>query len=123
MLCCVETEQVDGRDLLPEEDELDDDEIGEDELFARAVLSSEMLAVDLVDAEQAVAMADEEETAIGYSYALTDISTALRKQLDDLSVWRTEVLRKLRCVCLLCEHALYRYYVQVVQARGSQRSL
>ena len=47
--------EVDGRDLLPEEDS--DGEIPEDELFARAVLASEMLAVDLENAEHAAAMA------------------------------------------------------------------
>ena len=84
--------QVDGRDLLPEEDELDK-EISEDELFARAVLASEMLAADLESAEQAAAMADEEETSIGRNYALTDeqTSAALKRQLDEMSKWRTEV--------------------------------
>lgn len=84
---------MDGRDLLPDEDELDA-EIPEDQLYARAVLASEMLAVDLDNAEQAAAMADEEETAIGRNYALTEVSAALTKQLDELSDWRTEVKRK-----------------------------
>ena len=86
--CCFGL-QVDGRDLLLEEDL--DAEIGEDELFSRAVLASEMLAVDADNAEQAAQMADEEETAIGRNYALTEISAALSKQLDELSEWRTEV--------------------------------
>lgn len=85
--------QVDGRDLLPEEEDDLDKEIPEDELFARAVLASEMLAVDVENAEQAAAMADEEETSIGRNYALTDeqISAALKQQLDEMSKWRTEV--------------------------------
>lgn len=86
---------MDGRDLLLEEDL--DAEIGEDELYARAMLASEMLAADVQNAEQAAQMADEEETAIGRNYALTEISTALTKQLEDMSEWRTEV--KHCCYC------------------------
>ena len=87
----AERGEVDGRDLLPEEDL--DAEIPEDELFARAVLASEMLAVDLENAEEAAAMAEDEEKSIGRNYALTDeqTSAALRGQLDEMSKWRTEV--------------------------------
>ena len=83
---------MDGRDLLPEEDELDA-EIPEDELFACAMLALEMLAVDVESAEQAAAMADDEETSIGRNYALTDeqASAALKEQLGEMSKWRTEV--------------------------------
>ena len=82
--------KVDGRDLLPEEDL--DGEISEDELFARALLASEMLAADLVGAEQA-ALAVEEEETLGRNYALTDeqISSTLKHQLGEMSTWRTEV--------------------------------
>ena len=96
--------EVDGRDLLPEEDL--DGEIPEDELFARAVLASEMLAVDLENAEQAAAMAEDEETSIGHNYGLTDeqISTALKRQLDEMSKWRTEVnMWKSQCYVIVCE--------------------
>ena len=53
---------MDGRDLLPEED-LDAD-IPEDELFARAVLASKIMAADAHNAEQAALLADEEEKAM-----------------------------------------------------------
>ena len=95
---------MDGRDLLPDEDELDA-EIPEDELFSRAVLASEMLAVDLENAEQAAAMANEEESSIGRNYALSDgqASAALKQQLAEMSKWRTEVNRKEAGRPSLCE--------------------
>ena len=88
---CVISLQVDGRDLLPEEDL--DGEISEDELFARALLASEMLAADLVGAEQAALAVEEEEAKLGRNYALTDeqISSSLKHQLGEMSTWRTEV--------------------------------
>ena len=81
-------DEIDGRDLLSDEDELDR-ELGADELFA-AGLGSELLNSE-IDAEEANRAADEEECMIGRQYALVEISGALQTQLDDMTSWRTEV--------------------------------
>ena len=83
--------KVDGRDLLPEEDS--DGEIPEDQLYLRAVLASEMMAVDSEMAEQAVSIADDEEASIGRHYGLSDEqqSSTLKRQLCEMAAWRTEV--------------------------------
>ena len=86
--------KVDGRDLLPEEEQdLLDAEIPEDELYVRAVLASEMMAVDSEMAEQAVSIADDEEASIGRHYGLSDEqqSSTLKRQLCEMAAWRTEV--------------------------------
>lgn len=68
-------DEIDGRDLLPEED---DRELGENELLA-AVLSSELLN-DFDDAEAASKAAEAEEAALGRNYDLTaeQISAVLK---------------------------------------------
>ena len=80
---------MDGRDLLPEEDDLDREFTGDDELFALAIASELLLDVG---AEQGVI--EEEEARIGRNYALTEeqISKTLKKQLGEMTEWRTEVL-------------------------------
>ena len=80
---------MDGRDLLPDEDELDR-EYGMDELFV-AALGSEMLNSEIQDAEAATRAAEEEEGRIGRNYALAEISSALQQQLEEMNAWRTEV--------------------------------
>ena len=121
MLSCCFGLQVDGRDLLPEE--VLDAEIPEDELFARAVLASEIMAADVQNAEQAAAMADEEETAIGRNYALTEISATLKKQIDELSVWRTEVNHCCYWFASAVTFALFRCCAPVVLGKEWQTSL
>ena len=80
--------QVDGRDLLPEEDDLDREFTGEDELFALAIASELLL-----DAGAEQGGAEEEESRIGRNYALSEeqISKALAGQLEEMTAWRTEV--------------------------------
>lgn len=82
-------DEIDGRDLLSDEDELDR-ELGADELFA-AGLGSELLNSEILHAEEATRAADEEECRVGRQYALVEISGALQTQLDDMTSWRTEV--------------------------------
>lgn len=83
--------EVEGTDLLPEEEDADR-ELGEDELLA-AVLSSELLN-DFADAEAASKAAEAEEAAIGRNYALLadEMSAALTQQLEDMITWRTKIL-------------------------------
>ena len=83
--------KVDGRDLLPEEDS--DGEIPEDQLYLRAVLASEMMAIDIESAEHAASIADDEEASIGRQYGLSDEqqSSTLKLQLCEMATWRTEV--------------------------------
>ena len=81
--------EIDGRDLLLEEEDADH-ELGEDELLA-AVLSSELLH-DFVDAETAGKAAEQEEAKLGRNYALDQPSVTLKKQLEELKQWRTQIL-------------------------------
>jgi len=82
--------EVDGRDLLTEDDDADR-ELGEDELLANVIAAE--LAGDFGIDEEAVANAvEEEEAALGRNYALEAPSKALKLQFKAMETWRTSTL-------------------------------
>ena len=83
--------EVDGRDLLPDEDALDT-ELGEDELLANCIQSE--LALDNGTDEVALArQIEQEEQELGHNYALQNPSVALKEQLKAMEAWRTSTLQ------------------------------
>lgn len=84
--------EVDGRDLLPEEeDEALDRELGEDELLAN-VIAAELAGDFGVDEEAQHRFVEEEEASLGRNYALEVPSKALKLQFKDMDKWRTSTL-------------------------------
>ena len=84
--------EVDGRDLLLEEEETLDKELGEDELLAN-VIAAELANEWGLDADATASMIEEEEEGLGRNYALSELSAALKTQLKDMERWRTSVLQ------------------------------
>jgi len=85
-------DEVDGRDLLLEEEEALDKELGQDELLSN-VLAAELASDHGLDADATAAMIEAEEAALGRNYAITDPSVALKAQLQDMEKWRTSILQ------------------------------
>jgi hypothetical protein len=85
--------QVDGRDLLPEEDS-DEEDLGEDALYSLAMELADDFGGDA--GIEASAVAEEEENMAKvkgtYCLAASNISSALNNQLKQYATWRTAVL-------------------------------